>query len=212
MLLGIQVLLISNALSCLDPSDYAVFNKSFFKTATKTRDALEALLDCEFVHSIDAPSLALLMPILSRALRERAADIKRRASAISGNIMSMISDSKSLIPYIAGLLIGLKECLVDPIPDVRATSAKALGALISGIGFEEIEKPDSDIGGMIPWLLSTLRSEASPVERSGAAQGLAEVCVVVNAEKVEDILADTLTWLQDKSYASREVTALFLSI
>ena len=29
--------------------------------ANKTKDALEALLECEFMHSIDAPSLALLV-------------------------------------------------------------------------------------------------------------------------------------------------------
>jgi len=40
------------------------------------------------MHSIDAPSLALLVPILGRALKDRAADVKRKSSAITGNMVS----------------------------------------------------------------------------------------------------------------------------
>ena len=57
--------------------------------ANKTRDALEALLECEFMHSIDAPSLALLVPILARALRDRGADLKRKSAAITGNMVQL---------------------------------------------------------------------------------------------------------------------------
>ena len=89
--------------------------------AHKTKDALEALLECEFMHSIDAPSLALLIPILGRALKDRGADLKRKSAAITGNIMSMVSDQKSLSPYLCQVIPGLKSCLLDPIPDVRAT-------------------------------------------------------------------------------------------
>jgi hypothetical protein len=39
--------------------------------SSKTKDALDSLMECEFMHSIDAPSLALLVPILARALRDR---------------------------------------------------------------------------------------------------------------------------------------------
>lgn len=57
---------------------------------------------------------------------------------------------------------------MDPIPEVRAVAARALGSLIIGMG-EEIF-PD-----LVPWLLDTLKSDSSNVERSGAAQGLSEV-------------------------------------
>lgn len=58
--------------------------------ANKTKEALEALLECEFMHSIDAPSLALLVPILARALKDRGADIKRKSAAITGNMVKQI--------------------------------------------------------------------------------------------------------------------------
>jgi hypothetical protein len=130
--------------------------------ANKTRDALEALLECEFMHSIDAPSLALLVPILARALRDRGADLKRKSAAITDNMVSMVGDAKILSPYLAQVLPGLQDCLLDPIPDVRATSAKAIGSLFVGMGEEH-----EDLKKLVPWLSTTLSIETSPVERSG---------------------------------------------
>lgn len=173
--------------------------------SNKTKDALEALIECEFMHSIDAPSLAILVPILARALRDRLADLKRKSSAITGNICSMITDSKVLVPYLAQLLPGLKEVLVDPIPDVRSAGAKALGGIVKGVG--EAELPE-----LMPWLMGTLRVETSPVERSGAAQGLAEVCLALEShERVLEILKDVLKLKTDSSPAAREGMQWMLS-
>ena len=63
--------------------------------------------------------------------------------------------------------------MLDPIPDVRATSAKALGSIV-GVGEEE-----AGVVELIPWLILTLSSDKSPVERAGAAQGLAEVLLTL---------------------------------
>lgn len=60
------------------------------------------------------------------------------------------------------------QVLVDPIPEVRSVAARALGSLLKGMGEENF--PD-----LVLWLLETLKSEGSNVERSGAAQGLSEV-------------------------------------
>lgn len=174
--------------------------------ANKTKEALEALLECEFMHAIDTPSLALLVPILSRALRERSADLKRKGSAITGNIMNMVGDLKALLPYLSGFLPGLKGCLVDPIPDVRATSAKALGKLVGGVGENE-----GEMATVFPWLMKTLTTESSPVERSGAAQGLAEICLAVGGDKVEVVLAETLPLQHSRNGAAREGLLWLLS-
>lgn len=61
-----------------------------------------------------------------------------------------------------------EQVLVDPIPEVRSVAARAIGSLIRGMGEENF--PD-----LVPWLLDTLKSDNSNVERSGAAQGLSEV-------------------------------------
>lgn len=62
-----------------------------------------------FVNSIDAPSLALLVPIVHRGLRERSADTKKRASQIVGNMCSLVTEPKDMIPYIGLLLPEVKK-------------------------------------------------------------------------------------------------------
>ena len=76
----------------------------------------------------------------------------------------MVSDAKILSPYLVQVLPGLQDCLLDPIPDVRATSAKAIGSLFVGMGEEHEE-----LRRLIPWLSATLSIETSPVERSGTS-------------------------------------------
>jgi hypothetical protein len=58
---------------------------------------------------------------------------------------------------------GLKDALVDPLPEVRGVTAKAFGAMVKGMGEEHFAE-------LLPWLLETLCSDAGTVDRSGAAQ------------------------------------------
>jgi len=88
-----------------------------------------------------------------------------------------------MAPYVPLLLPELQKALFDPLPDVRATAARAMGALLRGMGPEE-----SGLSQLLPWLLSALRSEGSAVERSGAAQGLAEVLAVLGGEQLAALL------------------------
>lgn len=150
-----------------------------------TRGALEALLACEFMHSIDAPSLALLVPVLQRGLKDRSADVKRKAALITGNTCTMISEAKDLLPYLSAILPGLKATCIDPIPDVRATAAKALAALVRGMG-------EDKVGDVVPWLIETLKADSSSSERSGGAQALSEVLVVLGATRASSVLSDLL--------------------
>lgn len=44
----------------------------------RTRECLDTLLDTVFVNTVDAASLALIVPVLNRALRERTTEIKKK--------------------------------------------------------------------------------------------------------------------------------------
>ncbi|XWS58445.1 hypothetical protein CRYUN_Cryun08bG0034400 [Craigia yunnanensis] len=155
-----------------DPNDY-------------TKYSLDILLQTTFINSIDAPSLALLVPIVYRGLRERSADTKKKAAQIVGNMCSLVTEPKDMIPYIGFLLPEVKKVLVDPIPEVRSVAARAIGSLIRGMGEDNF--PD-----LVPWLFDTLKSDNSNVERSGAAQGLSEVLAALGTEYFEDVLPDII--------------------
>lgn len=68
-----------------------------------------------------------------------------------------------MAPYVNLLVPELQKSIVDPLPDVRAQASKALGALMGDMGRDTLQT-------VMPWLIETLKSKGSTVERSGAAQ------------------------------------------
>lgn len=156
-----------------------VLMRALMNPHEKTGKAVARLHRTRFVHMVDAPSLALIIPILRRGLRERSTDTKKRSALIVGNMCSMIADPKAVQPYLVDLMPILRQVLVDPIPGVRSTSAKAFGTLTRGLG-ENLP----DFQALLKWLYDTSRSDTSSVERSGGAQGLVEVLVALGHDRL----------------------------
>merc|ERR550532_290510 len=165
---------------------------------------LDKLLATSFVHRIDAPSLSLVCPLVQRALKERTAEMKIKGAQIVGSMVLLIKDAKDIQPYLPILLPQLKVILLDPIPDVRATAAKAFGTLANGL-------PEDMLPDVLPWLFNMLRSSESAVERSGAAHGLSEVLMAMGTDRIEKLLPDILANASNKD-ASSEVREGYLGL
>lgn len=172
--------------------------------AGRTRGAIDAMLGSEFVHAIDAASLALLIPPLHRGLRDRSSELKKRSAAIVGSMCNNVANRFDVVPYLDLLLPSLQITLLDAIPDVRRTSARALGSLAVSLGEQGL--PD-----IVPWLVNAVLGGVVPAvkvtgdrpkvsaavvtssaERSGAAMGLAEVAASMSDRRMEDVLNSVL--------------------
>ncbi|KAJ1666586.1 translational activator of GCN4 [Coemansia sp. RSA 1646] len=153
--------------------------------AGSTDAALRTLLYTAFVHYVDAPSLALVVPVLERGMRERNASTKRNAAQIMGS-MATLTDPKDLAPYLGSLVPLVRSVLVDPVPEARATAAKALGSLVQRLGEEQFPSLVAD-------LIKVLKGDdASGVDRAGAAQGLSEVLAGVGVARLEGLLPEVV--------------------
>uniref|UniRef100_A0A1I7UWW1 TOG domain-containing protein n=1 Tax=Caenorhabditis tropicalis TaxID=1561998 RepID=A0A1I7UWW1_9PELO len=156
--------------------------------ASKTSAALQAVLNTKFIHYIDAPSLALMMPIVRRAFEDRNSETRRVAAQIISNIYSL-TENKDMEPYLPHMVPGLQRSLLDPVPEIRAVSARALGAVVSKSGGSTSESLRNQV---IPWLKEKLVSPQSTVDRSGAAQGLCEVLAGVGTEQLEYVMPEII--------------------
>lgn len=161
-----------------------------------TEEALDALIKTQFVHYIDGPSLALIIHVIHRGMKDRSANTKRKACQIVGN-MAILVDTKDLLPYLHQLISELEIAMVDPVPNTRATAARALGALVEKLGEEQF--PD-----LIPRLLDTLSDESKAGDRLGSAQALAEVISGLGIRRLDELLPTILKGATSPRASTRE--------
>ncbi|KAJ2726333.1 translational activator of GCN4 [Coemansia sp. Benny D115] len=170
--------------------------------ASKTDTALVHLLHTAFVHYIDAPSLALVVPILQRGMRTRTATTKRNAAQIMG-AMATLTEPADLAPYLDELVPLVRTVLIDPVPEARATAAKALGSLVQRLGEERFPSLVAD-------LIRVLKSDTSGVDRVGAAQGLSEVLAGIGISRLESLMPEIIANCQSPKPPVREGFVLLL--
>ncbi|KAI1633334.1 armadillo-type protein [Biscogniauxia mediterranea] len=160
-----------------------------------TDDALDSLIKVQFVHYLDAPSLALVTRILQRGLSDRS-NTKRKASQVIGSL-AHLTERKDLIAHLPVLVSGLKLASVDPVPTTRATASRALGSLVEKLGEDAL--PD-----LIPGLMQTLKSDTGAGDRLGSAQALSEVLAGLGTTRLEETLPTILQNVESSKPAVRE--------
>lgn len=201
--------------------------------AHSTRDALDALLSREFAHALDAPSVALVAPVIQRGLRDRLAETKRRSALVLGNLAAMSSASADAIgPHATSLQPLLEAAAVsDAHPDVRFASAISLAQLVGALGVKRMPfvverlcnaalarraSPSSGVGDIIPdkssdtngGLLAGAASGGS--ERSGAAQALAAVLRELGDSAISETFLEEIVPVSKQTSAAGREGALYV--
>ena len=160
-----------------------------------TDEALDSLIKVQFVHYLDAPSLALVSRILQRGLGDRS-NTKRKAAQVIGSL-AHLTEKKDLVSHLPVLVAGLKIAVVDPVPTTRATASRALGSLVEKLGEDAL--PD-----LIPQLMQTLKSDTGAGDRLGSAQALSEVLAGLGTTRLEETLPTILQNVESAKPAIRE--------
>lgn len=160
-----------------------------------TDEALDSLIKVQFVHFLDAPSLALVTRILQRGLGDRS-NTKRKAAQVIGSL-AHLTEKKDIVVHLPVLVAGLKLAAVDPVPTTRATASRALGSLVEKLGEDAL--PD-----LIPGLMQTLKSDTGAGDRLGSAQALSEVLAGLGTTRLEETLPTILQNVESSKAAVRE--------
>lgn len=152
-----------------------------------TERCLDAVLHTAFAHVIDASSMALLEPVLVRALRDRGSggtEVKKKSAQILGNLATNLIDPRDLVLFLHSIAPALVICLSDPVPEVRANCGKVLGILVETTG-----ENTPTMRTLVPDLFAIVSGPfATSVDRAGAAQALAEIFAARGPNEISDIL------------------------
>ena len=64
-----------------------------------TENALDALISTTFINDVCVSTLGLLVPVLTRGMRERAVNVKRRAALVIGNMCKLVNDPRTAAQF-----------------------------------------------------------------------------------------------------------------
>jgi len=95
-----------------------------------TEKALDALIATTFINDVDLPTLGLLVPVLTKGMRERAVAIKRRSALVIGNMCKLVNDPRTaaqFYPILKPVLErGIDEIAVEEVRKVCEHSLETL--------------------------------------------------------------------------------------
>ena len=98
----------------------------------KTHKCVERLAGCVFVQNVETPTLAIMLPVLTRGLHEKSEKIKRVCCLIVDNMCKVVEDPAAVLPVMQ-LLEPLVRNVVEQIsdPEARSVAGRAYQALKS---------------------------------------------------------------------------------
>jgi len=103
----------------LDPFLDAVVDAA--QSLDKTHKCVERLAGCVFVQNVETPALAIMLPVLTRGLNDKAEKVKRTCCLIVDNMCKVVEDPAAVLPVMS-ILEPLVKKAVEVISDPEARS------------------------------------------------------------------------------------------
>ncbi|KAG0301234.1 hypothetical protein BGZ98_008531 [Dissophora globulifera] len=114
----------------------------------KVPAVIEKLSATTFVADMHGPALAIMVPLLVRALNERSAQVQRLTTIIVDNLCKLVKDPAEAGQFLPNLLPGLERIIdVAAAPEIRALATAAKNTLIKAGGATKLDS--STQGGSI---------------------------------------------------------------
>lgn len=92
---------------------------------------IKSLSSTTFVAEVKAPTLAVLVPLLLRALNDRSMEVQRRTVVVIDNLVKLVRDPTIAAIYLSPLVEGVEKIAKGAaFPEVRAFAESSLNTLI----------------------------------------------------------------------------------
>ncbi|KAK4684458.1 hypothetical protein P7C73_g5719, partial [Tremellales sp. Uapishka_1] len=93
---------------------------------------IKGLSSTTFVAEVTAPTLAVLVPLLGRALKERSTDTQRMTCIVIGNLVKLVREPDVAARYLSPLVAGVEQLATGAaFPEIRAFAQTALDILLA---------------------------------------------------------------------------------
>lgn len=103
----------------------------FEKKHSQVPDCVHKLAATTFVQAVESPTLAIMVPLLLRGLRERVTAVRRKAAVITDNMAKLVDNPLDAAVFLPRLLPDLEKMAKEiSDPEARSVAEKARETLI----------------------------------------------------------------------------------
>ncbi|KAF8844661.1 hypothetical protein BDN67DRAFT_1052348 [Paxillus ammoniavirescens] len=173
---------------------------------------IKALSSTTFVAEVTAPALAVLVPLLIRALNDRSMEVQRRTVVVIDNLVKLVRNPQVAARYLSPLVDGVKKIAEGAaFPEVRAFGETALNTLLKSGASSDGTPPTRDVEaemteiykGLLTLLPDDLVvvSATEPNQPSAARHPLLALSLQFQASMIADLIYHRR--FQDKPQWSR---------
>jgi len=149
-------------------------------------------METTFVNSMDSAALAIVVPVVTRGLRERSAELKKIAAMTAGNIFALVNEPRDMAPFVPIILPEVTKAIEHSHPDVRKAAERAKEKLLHGARMEN--------GAAAP----AVADKALALHMKAALSSLPDIVSQYVAELTTELL-------EDKEVTTAEELAALLS-